>query len=157
MDIRQTKPTEKLRQAKRRILYCLQKNQRPTTHKSHKNTEIEAIKYAPRTWNKPCACWFSLCEFIWVFLILIYMALFPLGLLCPLALTLHSASSSTIFPRLWVGWLDGDISFRAACSKVSHSLCNICLWVSVFIPTCCRRMLLWWWLNKVLSNEYGRI
>lgn len=34
---------------------------------------------------------------------------------------------------------DGEIPFRAECFKVSCSLYSTEMWVSVFIPACCRR------------------
>jgi hypothetical protein len=36
----------------------------------------------------------------------------------------------------------GDISFRAECPKVSHSMHDVWLWVSVFVPIGCRRKIL---------------
>jgi hypothetical protein len=61
------------------------------------------------------------------------------------------------FSEPWVEGCDRDIPFRAECSKVSHSLHIIWLWVSIFIPIYCRRKLLWWWLSKTLIYEYSRM
>lgn len=48
------------------------------------------------------------------------------------------ASSSMRFPEFWGEGFDGDLPFRTERSKVSHSLCNVCLWgreVSIFVPS----------------------
>lgn len=82
------------------------------------------------------------------------VALLSWCLLFPLALTFFpplSASSSMVFPELWGGEFDGDISFKADSSKVSHSLCVVWLWVSVFVRICFKRKCLWWWLRKALT------
>lgn len=39
----------------------------------------------------------------------------------------------------------------------SFTLHIVWLWISVFLPICCRRKLLWWWLSKALTNEYSRM
>ena len=50
-----------------------------------------------------------------------------------------STPSSPMSPELREEKFDEDISFRTECFKVSHSLCNVQLWVSTSVPVCCRR------------------
>jgi hypothetical protein len=38
------------------------------------------------------------------------------------------------------------------CSKISHFLYNVWLWVSAFVPICWRRVPFWWWLSKALIS-----
>ena len=47
------------------------------------------------------------------------------------------------------------ILFRTECSKVSHFLDIVQLWVSVLDPINCQKKLLWWWLRKALSYRYS--
>lgn len=61
-----------------------------------------------------------------------------------------SASSFSGFPELRGVGFDGDIPFRTVCSKISHPLHNVQLWVAAFVPICCRRKRLWWWLSDDL-------
>lgn len=67
------------------------------------------------------------------------------------------ASSSIPFPDPWGEEFDGDISFRAEYSKVSHSLHYVWLWVAVFVPICCRRKIACWWLSKAPMYVFSRI
>lgn len=61
------------------------------------------------------------------------------------------------FSGPWGERVDGDIQFRNQFSMVSHSGHIIRrLWVSMFVPICCRRKLLWWWLSKSLSCFPGQ-
>jgi hypothetical protein len=82
--------------------------------------------------------------------------------LVPLVFSIHSgfyalsASSSTGFPELRKEGFDGDVPFRSEWSKVSNSLNNVWLWISFFVPICCKRKLLWWWLNSLIY-KYSRI
>lgn len=48
---------------------------------------------------------------------------------------------------------DGDIPFRTECYKVSDSLCNVWLWVSIFFLNYCQFKLVWW-LSKTLIYKY---
>ena len=41
-------------------------------------------------------------------------------------------------------------AIRTECSKLSHSLHIVWLWISVFVPICRRRKLLWRWVSKAL-------
>ena len=41
--------------------------------------------------------------------------------------------------------------------SVPRFLHNVCLWVSVFVPNCCRAKLHWWQLSKALIYEYRRM
>ena len=70
---------------------------------------------------------------------------------------MSSASSCTEFPELWGEGIDEDILFRAVCSNISLSLCNIWMGGSVFASICGSRKLLGWWLNKAPISEYNRI
>jgi hypothetical protein len=54
----------------------------------------------------------------------------------------RSASSFMELPGLLGERFNGDIPFRAECSKVCHSLHTIWLWVSMFVLICFRRKLL---------------
>lgn len=67
-----------------------------------------------------------------------------------------SASSDTGFPVQWEGF-DGGIPLRAKCSKVSHTLSNMWLWVSIFVPICCHRKHHRWNLKRALNYEYSQM
>lgn len=67
-----------------------------------------------------------------------------------------SSLSSSELPELWLEAFDRVNSFRDKCSKVSHSLFNVFLWDSVWVPICCRSKLLWQFLRKPLNFEYCR-
>lgn len=88
-------------------------------------------------------CWF---RGHWYFSALIHSGSFTL-----------SSSSFTGFPEPPEEGFRGYISYRAECSKVSHSLHSVWLWVSAFVPNCCRRRLFWWWLGKVLIYVFSRM
>jgi hypothetical protein len=71
-------------------------------------------------------------------------------------------------PEPWGEGFNGDTSFRADCSEVAHSLCNVWLWVSLCVSLSvsvslslfsfgCRRKLLWWWLSKALLCKCRRM
>lgn len=53
---------------------------------------------------------------------------------------LHSTSSSTKFPKLRGEEVNGDIIFITESSMIPQLLYNIYLWVSIFVPSCCRRV-----------------
>jgi hypothetical protein len=57
---------------------------------------------------------------------------------CPPGSPILFSSSSMVFPELWGERFDGDIPFRDQCPKVSHSLHNVWLCVSVFDSICCK-------------------
>lgn len=52
-----------------------------------------------------------------------------------------STPSSTEFPELWGEGFDEDMPFGTECSKVSHILPTVQMWVSVLVPSYCRRKL----------------
>ena len=68
-----------------------------------------------------------------------------------------SSFSSKGLPECLGKESDGNIPFKAECSKSSHSLLNVWLWVlDVFAPLCYRRKLFWWCLSHGLIYEYSR-
>lgn len=44
-----------------------------------------------------------------------------------------------------------------SCAAQCLSLCNVWLWVSVFVPVCFRKKPLWWWLSKAPISEDSKI
>lgn len=103
------------------------------------------------------ACCLSLCKFICVPILLCLDSLESLESSILSGLYFLSSSSSIGFPEPWGERFDGDSPFRDQCSKVSHALHNVCLWVSVFVAICSRRKHLWWWMSKELIYEYNRM
>ena len=92
---------------------------------------------------RPWACCLSLWEFICAAILLIEKAFISL---CP-----PSYLTLTLFlpPLLWdflilegMEFKDTSLLRRSECLKVSHYLHNVQLWVSVFVPICCRRQFL---------------
>lgn len=99
----------------------------------------------------------KLCEFVYLSILLsVWKKLFLVSS-SPLVLRGFFASSSVPFPDPRGEEFDGNISFRADYSKVSHSLHNVWLWVSVFVPICCRRKIACWWLSKALMYVFSRM
>lgn len=68
----------------------------------------------------------------------------------------HSIYSSRV-PWALRGRIWWRIPFRDGCSKVSHTLYIVWLWVSVFVHIFHRRKLFWRRLTKALIYEYSRI
>jgi hypothetical protein len=65
-------------------------------------------------------------------------------------------------PPLWQGFLihegKGDLmktSHLGLSLPRSLTLHDVCLWVSVFVPICCRREPLRWWLSKNSRMSLG--
>lgn len=75
--------------------------------------------------------------------VLLCLACF-LGVIRPLWLLNCSASSSTWIPEPWGETFDEVIPVRTECSRIFHSA----LWVSVLVPSYCKRKLPWWWQSK---------
>lgn len=100
---------------------------------------------------QPCACFFSLCC---VHMSSAYVDVEGRVFLCP-----PSPLTLTFFPPpLLHGSLRGgfDETSRLGLSVArSHSLHNVWLWVSIFVPICCRGKLRWRWLSKALIYEYS--
>lgn len=137
------------------------KNQRPTryfTQETHENTKLEAMRSIHRIPGadpgRSCACCCSLWGFISALLLLFWLSF--LGVLDSFLLLHPFSLFFCRAPELWREGVNGDCPFRAGGSKVCHGLC-IWLWVSVFVPTCCKRKLSWWCLNKPLFYVYSRI
>lgn len=55
------------------------------------------------------------------------------------------------------GGFDEDILFWTKCSKVSHSLHIVQLWVFMLVPIYCKKELLWWELRKTLICGHGSL
>lgn len=68
-----------------------------------------------------------------------------------------SASSFTYACQPWDEGLGEDIPLGTGCSKVSHSLYIVQLWLSIFVPIYYSKKSLWWWLNKTLVYGYSRM
>jgi hypothetical protein len=102
---------------------------------------------------RPCECCCSLCESIWVLIILVLRPLFSWCPPFPLVLTFFTP------PLPWDFLIpeerDLNETFHLGLS-VSRTLHNVWLWVSVFVPFCCRKPL-WWGLYVALIYEYSRI
>lgn len=97
----------------------------------------------------------SLSELICVLPVLIQRILFHWCSLAPLAF-----NSFCLFHgvgKFWGKGFGGDIPFRSEHPKSPHSLYNVWLWVSIFVPICSKRKLLWWGWNKALIYEYTRL
>lgn len=91
---------------------------------------------------KLCSFFFILCEFICATVLLFLESLALLVTSILNGLWNFSAPSSKKFPQLQIEKFEGDISFRTGCFKISHTLYIVQLWVSAFVPTCCRMKLL---------------
>lgn len=85
---------------------------------------------------RPCVCCLSLCKFICPSILLIQRAL--VFLVSSGSCTFSISSSAGFFKPGGEGF-DGDILFKAECSKLSHPPNIVCLWVFFFVPICCRR------------------
>lgn len=84
----------------------------------------------PLSW-RPCVCCFSS-----VTSYKFWSCLFrgPCFLGSSISSGFYTLSSPSWGSLSSVKWFNGDIPFRAECSKVSYSLYNVWLWVSVFVP-----------------------
>lgn len=80
----------------------------------------------------------------------VWTRVFPWGHSPPLALTIF-------FPPLLQAGFDGDVLFKTECSKVTRFLHIVALWVSVLVPTYCKRKFLGGWLSETLIYGYSRI
>lgn len=86
----------------------------------------------------------GICEFIYASGLLCMKTLSPCRHLSRLALTIFPPPLPHI-PWALEGF-DKDIPFEDKCSKVSHSLHIVQLWVCL-VPIYCKKQLLWWWLS----------
>lgn len=126
---------------------------------SHRNAPLEAIIHRQRTWCRPvqaqwCCC--GLCAFVWTLIMLIYSVSFSWCAPSPQAVTLFPPPLPQVFLSSEGRDLMERSHLKAECSKVSHSLCSVSLWVSVFVPILFKRKLLCWELSEALICEYSR-
>jgi hypothetical protein len=62
-----------------------------------------------------------------------------------------SSTGITYFQREWFG----KTSYLGLSVPKFLTLCDVRLWVSIFVSICFSRNLLWWWLNKELIYKYS--
>ena len=105
---------------------------------------------------RPYPCRLSLCEFYEL-----YSSWFQRPCILVFSISPGSYTFLDFFlmevAESWRKVFSGDIPFRTEYSRDCHSLSNIWLWFSTFIPTCCRRRLLWRWLIKALIYKNSEI